>query len=60
MRYIDPIASVLLLLIFFLAAAAFGYLGYSYRSTEDCRKAGGTNVRTFNGYVCAKLEVITP
>ena len=60
MRYIDLWSVALLLLLFSLAAFAFGYLGYSYRDTEDCRKAGGTNVRTSSGYVCAKLEVITP
>ena len=60
MRYIDPVAFVLLFLLFSLVAAGSGYLGYSYRGTEDCRKAGGTNVKTSKGYVCAKLEVITP
>lgn len=60
MRYIVPVTFVLLLLLFSIVAAVFVYLGYSYRSTEDCRKAGGTNVRTSNGHVCAKLEVITP
>ena len=60
MRYIDPVTFVLILLLFFIVAVGSGYLGYSYRGTEDCHKAGGTQVRTSNGYVCAKLEVITP
>ena len=60
MRDIDLGSVALLLLLFSLAASAVGYFGYSYRGAEDCRKAGGTNVRTFSGYVCAKLEVITP
>ena len=60
MRYTVPVTFVLLPLLFSIVAAVFVYLGYSYRNIEDCRKAGGTNVRTFNGHVCAKLEVITP
>lgn len=49
------------LIIFLISATFIFFIMFAFSSSERasvCEEKGGTMVETFNGFKCAKLEVI--